>query len=160
MTAFDPRRLLRTLVEHEVEFVVIGLTAAALQGSPVSTLDVDIAPRMDLDNAERLAAALNALDAREAGGASAELAGEDFLGWQARQFETSAGPLDVVPRPVGMGDHDSMATVVIRLGDLEIRCATLDEIIASKEALGRVKDQAALPALYATRRAIEERRGQ
>ena len=58
MTELDPERLLRTLVEHEVEFCVIGAVAAWLQGSPAVTLDVDVMPRRDLDNAERLAAAL------------------------------------------------------------------------------------------------------
>ena len=34
----------------------------------------------------------------------------------------------------------------------------IDEIIASKEMLGRPKDTAALPALYATREALRRRR--
>jgi hypothetical protein len=55
MTELDPERLLRTLVEHEVEFCVIGAVAAWLQGNPSVTLDLDVMPRRDLDNAERLA---------------------------------------------------------------------------------------------------------
>jgi hypothetical protein len=34
---------------------------------------------------------------------------------------------------------------------------TIDEVIASKERLGRPKDTAALPALYATREALNRR---
>jgi hypothetical protein len=56
-----PERLLRSLAEHEVEFCVIGAVAAWLQGNPSVTLDLDVMPRRELDNAERLAAALNAL---------------------------------------------------------------------------------------------------
>lgn len=34
----------------------------------------------------------------------------------------------------------------------------IDDVIASKEALGRPKDLAAMPALYATREALRKRR--
>ena len=46
MTAwvFDPWAMLRVLVEHEVEFVLIGGLAATLYGSPHVTTDVDISP--------------------------------------------------------------------------------------------------------------------
>ena len=99
MTGLDPERLLRTLVEHEVEFCVIGAVAAWLQGSPAVTLDLDVMPRRDPDNAERLAAALNSLAARPLGNEDpVELEGADFLGWQTQRFETSAGPVDVVPK--------------------------------------------------------------
>jgi hypothetical protein len=150
---FDPERLLRTLVEHEVDFIVIGLTAAWLQGSPAVTVDLDVMPRQDLDNADRLAAALNDLRARRRGHGFLELEGADFLGWHADRFDTEAGPVDVVPRAAGIGGHDDVASVVVRLGDFAVRVATLDEVIASKEALGRPKDLAALPALYAAREA-------
>ncbi len=161
MTELDPERLLRTLVEHEVEFCVIGAVAAWLQGSPAVTLDVDVMPRRDLDNAERLAAALNSLGVRPLGSeASVELEGADFLGWQTQRFDTDAGPLDVVPNAAAIGCYEEVATIELALGDLSVRVITLDEVIASKEKLGRPKDAAALPALYATREAIRQRRSQ
>lgn len=160
MSELDPERLLRTLVENGVEFCVIGALAAWLQGSPAVTLDLDLMPRRDLDNADRLAAALNALGAREQGSdALLELEGADFLGWQARRFETDAGPLDVVPLAAGIGGFEEVATIELALGGFSVRVLTIDEVIASKEKLGRPKDVAALPALYATREAIRERRG-
>src|SRR4051812_33849773 len=45
MTELDPERLLRSLVDHGVEFCVIGAVAAWLQGNPTVTLDVDVMPR-------------------------------------------------------------------------------------------------------------------
>src|SRR3977135_1890383 len=99
MTELDPERLLRTLVDHGVEFCVIGAVAAWLQGNPSVTLDLDVMPRRDLGNAERLAAALTPRTARPRGsGTAAELEGADFLGWKAESFDTDAGPLDVAPR--------------------------------------------------------------
>lgn len=159
MTEFDPERLLRTLVEHEVDFYVVGAMAAWLQGSPVATLDLDVMPRRDLDNADRLADALNSLDARPMGSEdSVELEGADFLGWQAQGFETAAGPLDVVPNAAAIGVYENVATVELTLGDFRVRAITIDEVIASKEKLGRPKDAAALPALYATREVLRKRR--
>jgi hypothetical protein len=158
MTEFDPAQLLRVLVEHEVEFCVIGAIAASLQGSPAATLDLDVMPRRDLDNADRLAAALNNLGARRPGGTVTELDGGDFLGWQSQRFETDAGPLDVVPQAAAIGGFEDVATIGLKLGDLSIRVLALDEVIASKEKLGRPKDTAALPALYATREARQKKR--
>jgi hypothetical protein len=155
----DPERLLRSLVEHEVEFCVIGAVAAWLQGSPTATVDLDVMPRRDLDNAERLAAALNDLKARNPGsGSPAELEGADFLGWRSQRFETEAGPIDVVPQAVAIGGYEDVATIALTLDDLTVRVITIDEVIASKEKLGRPKDIAALPALYAAREALRQRR--
>jgi hypothetical protein len=159
VTGLDPERLLRTLIEHGVEFCVIGATAAWLQGAPTTTLDLDVMPRRDLDNAERLAEALSALHAQARGsGGPFELEGADFLGWESRSFDTDAGPLDVIPTAAAIGGYGEVATVELSLGDLTIRAITIDDVIASKETLGRPKDTAALPALYATREALRRRR--
>jgi hypothetical protein len=159
VTELDPERLLRSLVEYGVEFCVIGAVAAWLQGNPAVTLDLDVMPRRELDNAERLAEALNALGARPPGADRVlELEGADFLGWQTQRFDTEAGPLDVVPRAAAIGGFEDVATVALKLGDLSVRVLAIDEVIASKEQLGRPKDTAALPALYATREALRRRR--
>jgi hypothetical protein len=159
MTGLDPERALRTLVEHEVEFCVIGAVAAWLQGSPAVTVDLDVMPRRDLDNAERLAEALNSIGARQRGNDTPlALEGADFLGWQVQRFETEAGPLDVVPNAAAFGGYEDVATIELSLGDLSVRAITIDDVIASKEELGRPKDAAALPALYATREALRQRR--
>jgi len=34
--------LLQTLKKHNVEFIIVGGASAALQGAPISTLDLDI----------------------------------------------------------------------------------------------------------------------
>jgi hypothetical protein len=155
-TALDPERLLRALVEHGVEFCVIGALAAWLQGSPAVTLDLDVMPRRDLDNGDRLAEALNSLGARSPSGDAVPLEGADFLGWQSQRFETEAGPIDVVPHAAAIGGYEDVATLELALGEFAIRVITLDDVIASKEALGRPKDLAALPALYATRQALRQ----
>ena len=61
--AFDPLMALRTLLDHDVRFVLIGGFAGALRGSPVITGDVDICCAREDANLERLAEALRALGA-------------------------------------------------------------------------------------------------
>ncbi|HET6998242.1 MAG TPA: hypothetical protein VFI03_06595 [Solirubrobacterales bacterium] len=158
MSELDPERLLRALVDRGVEFCVIGAVAAWLQGNPTVTLDLDVMPRRDIDNADRLAAALNSLGARLPGRDGAtELEGADFLGWRAQRFDTEAGPLDVVPHAAAIGGYEDVATIELALGEFSVRAVTIDDVIASKEELGRPKDTAALPALYATREALRRR---
>jgi hypothetical protein len=159
VSELDPERLLAALVKHRVEFCVIGAIAAWLQGNPMVTFDLDVMPRRDLDNADRLATALTELGAREPGSdTEIELEGADFLGWQTQRFDTDAGPVDVVPHAAAIGGFEEVATIELPLGERSVRVLTLDEVIASKERLGRRKDKAALPTLYATREALLRKR--
>lgn len=54
-----------TLIHHGVDYVVVGGIAAQLHGAPVErTRDVDVVPGRTADNLDRLAAALEAMNAR------------------------------------------------------------------------------------------------
>lgn len=164
---FDPLRLLDVLVAHGGDFVLIGQAGAVLHGAPTATLDIDIVPRKDLENAERLTEALRELGARHivANRKEAEwpaLEERDFLGWRPLSLRTSLGPIDIVPDARGVGDYEDWAQRAerLRLEGFEVLVGSLDDIIASKEALGRPKDRAQLPALYATRQSLRDRAGE
>lgn len=157
MGDFDPERIIRTLMRHQVEFLVIGAGAAWLQGNPVATVDLDVMPRKDVDNAERLAAGLNDLEPR-INGRPVVLEERDLLGWPILELSTAAGPVDIVPTAVGVGDYNDLVDRAVRLeieGEL-LLVASLDDVIRSKEALGRPKDVAALPLLRETRDRLRE----
>ena len=158
---FDPLRALRTLVEHEVRFVLIGGFAGALRGSPVITGDLDLCYARDDDNLDRLAEALRALDARLRGAppdvpflldAQALHAGDHFT------FATSTGSLDCLGTPAGtdgFNDLDARATDEVVDG-ITIRVASLDDLIRMKHAAGRPKDRIAVEWLSALRDELEE----
>jgi len=55
--------ILRALSDHEVDYLVVGMLAAVLQGAPAVTFDVDIVHRRSPENVARLLAALRDLDA-------------------------------------------------------------------------------------------------
>ena len=54
---------LRILTRHQVEFIVVGGAAAILQGSPLTTEDLDVVYRASEENIQRLATALAELQA-------------------------------------------------------------------------------------------------
>ena len=61
---FDPGAILAVLERHGVRFVLIGGIAAIARGAHVVTEDLDVTPARDGDNLDRLAVALQELDAR------------------------------------------------------------------------------------------------
>ena len=70
------------------------------------------------------------------------------------------GDLDLVIEPAGFpGGYDSLASgaTVETIAGVDVQVATLDDVIASKEAAGRDKDFTALPLLIALRNRASDR---
>ena len=149
--AFVPSSILGTLNDHQVAYVLIGGVAARMHGSVLRTGDVDICPQATDDNAARLAEALHDLQARvfvdERTPALAVPFDAAFVrGQQVRNLITRFGRLDVIWQPAGTSAYDQLAadahTAEIR--GVRVRVASLDALIASKQAAGRDKDATAL----------------
>lgn len=121
------------------------------------TMDLGIAPRQDIDNAERIVDSLMRLGAVHAQGGRTDE--RDFLGWRPNTYLTTAGRLDVVPDAAGIGGYADLLPKAVRLmlGDQDVLLACLEDVIVSKEYLSRPKDLAGLPALYAAREALRRR---
>jgi hypothetical protein len=60
----DAERIIETLAQHAVDYVIVGGLAVQTHGHVRTTVDIDIYPRPDASNLSRLADALNALEAR------------------------------------------------------------------------------------------------
>lgn len=144
---FRPRELLRVLAEHDVDFVVVGGMAGTARGSAFITRDLDIAYARDPDNLERLASALRELGARLRGApldvpflldAKTLAAGAHFT------FDTDRGPLDLLDRPDGSPSYEELrrrAGPHLIVDGLPVAVASLDDLIAMKEATGRPRDK-------------------
>jgi hypothetical protein len=161
---FAYERILKTLARHEVRFVVVGAVAAIAQGSPLPTEDVDVTPARDPENLERLAAALIELEARlrvpnDPTGIPFPIDARMLPGSNVWTLRTREGDLDLVFTPAGTQGYDDLrrAAFPIDLGGVEITIASLADVIRSKEAAGRPKDLAALPALRQTLEVIRSR---
>ena len=157
---FDPVAGLRTLVDHDVRFVVIGGFAAALRGSPMMTGDVDICPARHDGNLDRLAEALRSLNARLRG-APADvpfvLDGRTLEAGDHFTFATDTGPIDCLGAPAGTDgfvDLDASASDE-DLDGLVVRVASLDDLIRMKRAADRPQDRIAIEWLSALRDELE-----
>ncbi len=143
--------LLADLHDHGVEFIVVGGVAAVLEGAPISTFDLDIVPRWSLENIDRLAGALEALDALYRGRNirptrdRLESPGHHLL-------ETRLGALDVLGTvsPSRAFEDLEPSTVEYEVEGRRYRVLDLATQIDVKRHLGRDKDKAVLPMLERT----------
>lgn len=160
---FDPERIVRVLAAHDVAYVLLGGVAARLHGATLLTQDVDILPDTAADNLARLAAALREMDARLGGvpdvpeGLPVPLDERTFAS-SVMRFTTRYGDVDVLRETLSRGRYGDLraAAEEIEVVGVRVAVADLDDIIADKEASGRVKDTAQLPHLYALRKVAEE----
>ena len=164
----DADGILMVLNRHEVRYVVIGGIAGILHGSGLTTADLDITPAQDDANLQRLSRALDELGAelRVTNSPSVPFPIDPVLLRQMRTvtLTTRLGDLDVCFRPSAPGTdagytYEDLATkaVLIEL-DEPVPVASLDDVIASKEAAGRTKDLATLGVLYRLREILAEQK--
>ena len=158
MTSFNPAAMLEVLASHNVAYVLIGGYAALLQGSGMATIDIDIVPDRTTTNLANLAAALKDLDARirAAGtdGLPFSVSAEFLQGVNILNLTTRFGDLDLAFSPAGFSTgFESLreGATAMTIASLTVLVASLDDVIASKEAAGRDKDFEALPQLIRLR---------
>ncbi|MGI9112815.1 MAG: hypothetical protein ACR2GT_11595 [Gaiellaceae bacterium] len=155
---FEPWPILAALELHGVEYVVIGGIAAVIRGVPFVTRDLDVSPRRDRDNLDRLAAALLELEATpkivgRPNGLDVPLEGAMIAGFANLSLDTPHGQLDLVLLPDGTRGYDDLVRSATRIevdASLSVLVAALADVIRSKAAAGRPKDQAQLPILRET----------
>lgn len=142
------RKLLDALTRRGVHFMVVGLSAAVLQGANSSTRDIDLWFESLID--PRIREAVN-----EVGGIWVP----GSFGMRPPQFGGDAigDRLDIVTHMHGLGrfPEELSNTVEIVVDGVPLRVLKLERIIASKRATGRPKDLAAIPALEEALVAIE-----
>jgi hypothetical protein len=146
--AFDPERILRALAKRGVRYILVGATAARLQGFPRLTADADISPASDPDNLQRLSAALRDLRARVftesmPEGLTFSCDAETLSGSNLWNLVTNAGRLDLIFKPSGTQGYDDLArsAITYEVFGVEVRAASLRDILRSKLASNRPQDQ-------------------
>ncbi len=101
--------VLRVLTHYEVEFIVVGGVAAILQGSPLTTEDVDVVYLPSEENIARLVGALAELEAHyfDPAGRHIEPNASRLASMRMHLLKTNCGRVDVL-RTVGkdLAHHD------------------------------------------------------
>lgn len=144
--------LLRVLVAHDVEFILVGGLAAVLQGAPIVTGDLDIVHRRTPENVTKLLAALVELEAvyridpRRLKPTEAHLSGPGHA-----LLSTKFCDLDVLGTIFADTGYEGLKddAFELELGDVTVDVLGLERLIQSKEYAARGKDLAVLPALRA-----------
>jgi len=151
---FDPGPILDVLVRHEVDFVLIGGLAANSYGSPFPTYDVDIVPRSDHANLDRLSNALRELDARVRsegvdGGVAFDHDATSLAAVGVWNLLTPHGMLDISFVPSGTTGYSDLVREAVPTPafGVVVSIASLADIVRSKQAANRDKDRRVLPVL-------------
>jgi hypothetical protein len=143
-----------------VEFLVVGMSAAVLQGVPATTLDLDIVYRRTPENVERLEqvlAELGAYGRNDFANRKLRPSREALLGNGHILLQTRLGPLGVsceLGQGVGF-DELVQRSELLESDGRQIHVLDLPTLIEEKTRANRPKDRVMLPLLLAT---LEERR--
>lgn len=139
-------QILESLIRHKIRFMVVGLSAAALQGAPVVTEDVDLWFD-DLSDPEvsRALQEVGAAYVPPFGFNPPMLAGP------------GSDPFDVVISMSGLGKFadEFKHAREIKLGKLRLKVLSLERILISKTAANRPKDKLVIPVLQNTLRTLQ-----
>jgi hypothetical protein len=151
----------------EVDYVVIGAFAAIAQAVPIPpTMDIDFYASPDRINLDRLANALDYLDAKiRVNNLEEGLAFDrspEFLGrMQMLNLTCEFGEFDVLFKADGIRDFRALEerSLTAVVGRTETHVASVEDIALSKRAAGRVKDLKVLQVFEKFLRARDNERG-
>ncbi len=151
--------VLLALEAARVRFVLIGGLAMVAHGSAHITEDIDICYARDGENLAALVAALKPSNPHLRGAPE----GLPFL-FDTRTFAnafnltltTDMGSVDLLAEVPGIGSFRELwvRSVILELEGTPVRVASLDDLIAMKEAAARLKDQSHVLELRALRKLL------
>lgn len=137
--------LLKVFLDLDIDFVIIGGFAAALHGSSMVTRDLDLCLLLTPDNIDKLRKAFRDLNPKlrtTPKKLSFLSHPETNTGFKNLYLETDLGIVDIVSSVTGVGDFTLVAknAQVIQLFGYKCKIISVEQLIASKKALGRPKD--------------------
>jgi len=141
----DFKKLLGTLVEAEVPFVLVGGYSAMLHGSSLMTRDVDIVCPMTSAALGRLHCALDPFaPVHRIGALKKPLTAEEAqrIDWKNLDLSTRLGILDCLGEVKGLGDYEHCLSrsIPLDLGSFSFRILSIEALIEAKRAMNRPRD--------------------
>jgi predicted nucleotidyltransferase len=159
----DLNRLLEVLTRNDVDFVVVGGSAAGFLGASRLTEDADCVVRRERANLDNLASALRELHARlrvarmsdaEAKALPIQVDGVMLETTENSTWTTDAGPFDILAELKDLEGrsvpYEELLTrsMLVRGDGFSVHVASVDDIIAAKTFANRDKDREALPERF------------
>lgn len=153
----NPEALFAALNQCGVDAVLVGGMAVYLHGGNNITMDMDIAFLRTKENYEKLADALELLEARPVRWRAPKwrLDQIDLVsGWL--HLTSTAGQIDLLAKHPGIEYGELRETALDKeIGDTHLTLASIDALIKMKSAAGRERDAAHLELLRAAKQALE-----
>jgi len=149
----DLNYLIKTLLDNDIEFVLIGGFASVIHGSNHVTQDLDICAVLSQNQLSKLRTALRDLHPVHRMNLKANVSfnlrpspDEEI---QNLYLQTDAGVLDVLSHVTGVGDFNVLKKNAISVPLFGKNCLvmSLDDLIKSKESMPRMKDKIVLEEL-------------
>lgn len=133
----DLKEFLKSFVEHEIAFMLVGAHAVAVHGYPRGTEDIDLWIRRDPPNAEKVLQALE-----EFGFGSLGLTEEDLLEENTViQLGKEPHRIDLLNFLTGLDFSDCLSRAVPATYEgVRMDVIGLDDLLRNKRATGRYKD--------------------
>ena len=139
------QKLLQFLVQSRLELVIIGGFAAVLHGCNQTTRDIDVCFILSPEQIALLRETLKPLNPRHR--MTPEKLSfleypKDLEGVKNLYLETDLGILDIISHVEAVGDFNAVAKNAAEIEIYGNRCRliSIEDLIKSKEALGRQKD--------------------
>lgn len=142
----DVRPLLQALLDHGVDFVLIGGLAGLAHGSSYPTYDLDVAYSRERQNIVRMTAALRDIGVRLRGAPPDPPFVLDEKTIENRSnftFETDLGHFDILGHVDGAPSYEGLRSrsSVTMIEGVEVLVASIDDLISMKRAANRTKDK-------------------
>ena len=135
----DFQEFLKSFVQHDVRFLIIGGYALAAHGHPRYTKDLDVWVWPDPANADRILAALD-----DFGFGSLGLEASDFLEpGVIIQLGREPQRIDLLTFATGLDFRTAFENrVLVEIGEVEVPFLSVDDLRTNKAATGRLRDLA------------------
>ena len=148
--------LLKSLNDHQVQYVLVGGMACVIHGSQVVTQDVDICAPLTQENLSRFLAALAGAHPRFRTARdlhSLPDQPEKLEGFKNLYLVTDLGQLDVLSEITGVGAYSEVEqhTIQVDLEGIQCNVLDLDTLITAKKAMNSPKDVQTVIELEAIR---------
>lgn len=152
----DMELLLTRLIQHKVNFVIVGGFAAVAHGVSLVTQDIDICCDLSAENLLQLQKAIkdiNPVHRMTPQRLPLELTKETCKGLKNLYLSTDEGQLDCLGEIIGLGGYES---VLQRSEEIELemgtcRILTMQALIEAKKAMNRPRDRETVLQLTAIR---------
>lgn len=151
----------KSLVEHQVEFVIVGGVAIIAHGIPYATFDLDFCYAKTAENLKKIVAALAPFNPR-----LRDFPKELPFIWDERTLQngtnftlqTGIGDIDLLGEVAGVGSYNEVFanSTTLKIFNDEVRVLSLEDLIKAKKAAGRPKDLFILPQLETVQEAFSK----